>query len=111
MKSYHHPDVLSTLSENSLRVFVGRPVAKLKTGPSKSHYTTIKERHEKNTENPILAKYSDLKVADLKNLLKPFSIRGLSGMRRDELLQTCLLYDSELTSELYYNLTTTSWSL
>lgn len=79
-------------------VLPGRPAVKSRSDSSKARPITIKKRHE-NNQQLIMKKYSKKKLPELRKLLKPFGIPGAAGMRKDELLQLCLLYDSELSGE------------
>lgn len=72
---------------------------KAKSGSSKAQPTTIKQRHEETTQSCTLNKYSGMSVSELRELIKPFGITGSGKMRTDELLQLCLLFDTELTGE------------
>lgn len=61
----------------------------------------MKEQHKKKktkTESSD-SKYSHLTVPKLRMMLKPFGIPGIGDMLKDELLQLCLLYDSELNGQ------------
>lgn len=85
-------------SDNPLKIVLGRPAVKLRAKSSKACPITVKEQHKKN--NPSQQKkYSNLKPAEMRKILKPFCIAGTSGMRKDELTQLCLLYDLELNGE------------
>ncbi|EGG11561.1 uncharacterized protein MELLADRAFT_91130 [Melampsora larici-populina 98AG31] len=75
-----------------------KTVTQAKSGPSKARPTTIKQRHQEITQNPTLDKYSGMSLPKLRQIAKPLGIPGSGEMRKDELLQLFLLYDSELTA-------------
>ncbi|EGG00033.1 uncharacterized protein MELLADRAFT_112146 [Melampsora larici-populina 98AG31] len=55
----------------------------------------------KNTQLSVLPppnKYSALNLVTLRSIMKPSGVKGIGLMRKDELLQLCLLYNPEIPS-------------
>ncbi|KAH9807519.1 hypothetical protein DFH28DRAFT_914914, partial [Melampsora americana] len=69
---------------------------KARSDSSKARPVTIKQRHKEKTQSSTLEKYSELSLPDLQKIAEPLGIKGSGGMRRDELLQLCLLFAPEL---------------
>ncbi|KAH9818828.1 hypothetical protein DFH28DRAFT_887877 [Melampsora americana] len=79
-------------------ILPGRPAVKPKLDTLKARPITITKRQEKKQERATVNKYSDLSIPALREILRPLSVRGMGRMRKNELLQTCLLFDSELSA-------------
>lgn len=95
-------------------ILPGRTAVKSKSNTSKARPITIKKRHEKQSGSATVNKYVGLKIAEMRELLKPLRVRGMGTMRKDELLQTCLLFDSDLSGQylhIYTTLILGSWIL
>ncbi|KAH9815066.1 hypothetical protein DFH28DRAFT_889805, partial [Melampsora americana] len=81
-----------------------------RAGSSKAGAITKKDRNSKQTQQTQLSnssKYADMSLPDLREMVKPLGIPGSGGMRTDELLQLCALFESELTEASQNSRTTT----